>query len=559
MNVMEELKAFALCAPPSAGLSAQARQLFYAAMEQRLRRPNETDAQYLGRVLTLAHCSDFLEAAKNADLPLTFDAAKRDEIAPVIAAQYAGNRQTLHQGRIENRATVAKSLGAYLTLCLVQAYDAELEVLPNPYARPGMPAIGGQLYVRVLLPDGRRADAYAAAEALAARDWGAAQAFFLTGGSTQGILAMLGAAVGRGGSVLIDREVHRSVCHGCALLDITPYFFSAPLLEPFGITGALRVEDAERQLLAHPDIRAVLLTSPTYYGLRRDLPAFADLCRAHGKLLLVDAAHGAHFPAVGLPSPVEEGADMAVLSMHKTMPCLGQAAVLLSGPGTDRASLRENTALFGTSSPSYPIMASIDLARAYNEGPGREKYQKAAAVCREMREYICAHTVFTALTERDFPSLDPCRLTVCTAGTDITGHALADALWSEHGVACEMADERSVVFILTESDTAGAIHRLRRGLRVLSRRRRETALPVETRPFPPAERVMSVRDARFAPSAEVSLSDAEGRVCARPVTPYPPGVPLLWPGEKITKAHVELIRERWYNDIDRITVVMPEK
>ena len=397
------------------------------------------------------------------------------------------------------------------------------------------------------------------AEVAAARYFGANDCFFLTGGSTQGILAMLGAAVGRGGSVLIDREVHRSVCHGCALLDITPYFFSAPLLEPFGITGALRVEDAERQLLAHPDIRAVLLTSPTYYGLRRDLPAFADLCRAHGKLLLVDAAHGAHFPAVGLPSPAEEGADMAVLSMHKTMPCLGQAAVLLSGPGTDRASLRENTALFGTSSPSYPIMASIDLARAYNEGPGREKYQKAAAVCREMREYICAHTVFTALTERNFPSLDPCRLTVCTAGTDITGHALADALWSEHGVACEMADERNVVFILTESDTAGAIRRLRRGLRVLSRRRRETALPTETRPFPPAERVMSVRDARFAPSAEVSLSDAEGRVCARPVTPYPPGVPLLWPGEKITKAHVELIRERWYNDIDRITVVMPEK
>ena len=198
--------------------------------------------------------------------------------------------------------------------------------------------------------------------------------------------------------------------------------------------------------------------------------------------------------------------------------------------------------------------------RVWAGGPaGREKYQKAAAVCREMREYICAHTVFTALTERDFPSLDPCRLTVCTAGTDITGYALADALWSEHGVACEMADERNVVFILTESDTAGAIHRLRRGLRVLSRRRRETALPTETRPFPPAERVMSVRDARFAPSAEVSLSDAEGRVCARPVTPYPPGVPLLWPGEKITKAHVELIRERWYNDIDRITVVMPEK
>ena len=159
------------------------------------------------------------------------------------------------------------------------------------------------------------------AEVAAARYFGANDCFFLTGGSTQGILAMLGAAVGRGGSVLIDREVHRSVCHGCALLDITPYFFSAPLLEPFGITGALRVEDAERQLLAHPDIRAVLLTSPTYYGLRRDLPAFADLCRAHRKLLLVDAAHGAHFPAVGLPSPVEEGADMAARPCARTPPC----------------------------------------------------------------------------------------------------------------------------------------------------------------------------------------------------------------------------------------------
>ena len=97
------------------------------------------------------------------------------------------------------------------------------------------------------------------AEVAAARYFSANDCFFLTGGSTQGVLAMLGAAVGRGGSVLIDREVHRSVCHGCALLDITPYFFSAPLLEPFGITGALRVEDAERQLLAHPDIRASCL------------------------------------------------------------------------------------------------------------------------------------------------------------------------------------------------------------------------------------------------------------------------------------------------------------
>ena len=272
------------------------------------------------------------------------------------------------------------------------------------------------------------------AEVAAARYFGSEDCFFLTGGSTQGILAMLGTAVGRDGAVLLDREVHKSVCYGCALLGITPYFFSAPLIEPFAVSGALPVKDAEAQLIAHPEIKAILLTSPTYYGIRRAIPEFADLCRAHGKLLLVDGAHGAHFPAVGLPTPVAEGADMAVLSMHKTLPCMGQGAVLLSAAGVDRRALRENTMLFGTSSPSYPIMASIDLARAYTEGPGHAEYRRSAETCAELRAYVQHRTMFTALTEDHFPALDPCRLTVCTAGTDITGHQLADTLWSECGV-----------------------------------------------------------------------------------------------------------------------------
>ncbi|WP_318361211.1 aminotransferase class I/II-fold pyridoxal phosphate-dependent enzyme [uncultured Agathobaculum sp.] len=394
------------------------------------------------------------------------------------------------------------------------------------------------------------------AEVAAACFYASEDCFFLTGGSTQGILAMLGTAVGRGGAVLLDREVHKSVCYGCALLGITPYFVSASLIEPYAVSGQLSVKAAEEQLLAHPEIKAVLLTSPTYYGIRRDIPALADLCRAHGKLLLVDGAHGAHFPAVGLPSPVAEGADMAVLSMHKTMPCMGQGAVLLSAAGVDRRALRENTMLFGTSSPSYPIMASIDLARAYTEGPGRAEYERSAAVCAALRDYVNQKTAFSALTEADFPALDPCRLTICTAGTDLTGHRLSDMLWSEFGIACEMADDRNVVCILTGSDPKNAISRLKRALRQLSRRREARPLPPVTAPFPPAERVMSVRDAWFSQNGRVQPAAAEGLVCARPVTPYPPGVPLLWPGEKITGAHVALIRERWYNTIDEISVVV---
>ncbi len=394
------------------------------------------------------------------------------------------------------------------------------------------------------------------AEVAAALYFGASDCFFLTGGSTQGIMSMLATAVGRGGSVLLDRECHKSVCHACALLDITPYFVTAPLIEPFAVSGDLPLDAVERQLIDHPDIKAVLVTSPTYYGVRRALPALADLCRAFDKRLLVDAAHGAHFPAVGLPAPIAEGADMAVLSMHKTLPCLGQGAVVLSAKGVDKRALRENTALFGTSSPSYPIMASIDLARDYTEGKGRASYRRSAEACGEMREYVERRTGFTPLTPGHFPALDPCRLTVCTAGTDVTGHQLSDMLWSEYGVACEMADNRNAVFILTGADSAASLHRLRRGLRHISNRRQETLPPSPTSPFPPAERVMGVRDAWFSHTGRVEPAAAEGLVCARPVTPYPPGVPLLWPGEKITRAHIELIRERWYNEISEITVVI---
>ncbi len=397
------------------------------------------------------------------------------------------------------------------------------------------------------------------AEVAAALYFSAEDCFFLTGGSSQGVMAMLATAVGKGGGVLLDRECHKSVCHTCALLDITPYFVTAPLLEPFGISGALPLEEIRRKLASHPDIKAVFVTSPTYYGVCRNIPALAELCRAYGKLLLVDAAHGAHFKATGLSAPVAEGADIAVLSVHKTLPCMGQGAVLIMGAGVDKHSLRENTSVFGTSSPSYPIMASIDLARAYMEGPGREAYQRSAMSCAAIRRYVQSETRFTALTPEDFPALDPCRLTICAAGTDITGSQLGSALWAQYGVACEMTDQRNTVFILTGLDSRYSLKRLRHAIKGVSRLRSCKTIPDPSAPFPHPERVMRVREAWFSPVERVPLEDAEGKVCARPVTPYPPGVPLIWPGEKITPEHVALIRERWYNKSVGIDVVVSER
>ncbi len=391
------------------------------------------------------------------------------------------------------------------------------------------------------------------AELAAANYYSSSDCFFLTGGSTQGVMSMLASAAGAGGKVLFDRECHKSACHCCALLDIEPHFVYAPVIEPFGISGGLDAETVSKELARNPEIKAVFVTSPTYYGVCRDVKALSEACHENGKLLLVDAAHGAHFPSLDLRSPIADGADVAVVSAHKTLPCMGQGAMLLLGENADGTSLRENTSVFGTSSPSYPIMASMDLARAYMEGPGKDTYRRSARSCGYLRSFVNRDTKFEALTPEAFPFLDPCRLTVCTAKTDMTGNQLADALWSEYGVACEMSDERNAVFILTGADTRYSLRRLKRGLKGISVRRDSKPAPEKTRPFPEPERELSVREAWFSKNKALPVKEAEGKICARPVTPYPPGVPLIWPGEKITAAHVAIMNEK--ENIEGVRVV----
>lgn len=388
------------------------------------------------------------------------------------------------------------------------------------------------------------------AERLAAAYYGAADCHFLTGGSTQGVQAMLCAAAAPDGTVLLDRTCHKSAAAACALFGLSPHFIYPPPLAPYGCGGRLALPEAEAALRAHPEAAALLVVSPNYYGVLQDVPALAALCHRYGKKLLVDAAHGAHLPALGIPSPVAQGADAAVLSAHKTLPCLGQGALLLLGAGMDGAAHRAAESLVGTSSPSYPVMASLDLARAWLAGKGRAAYARAAKETAALRAWLAGNTPFGVLSGE---GLDPCRLTVCSACAGLPGHALADRLYEGHGVACEMADSRSAVFIITGSDTPVDLLWLRRALHRCAHGLSPAALEPLQSP-PPAERAMPVRQAWFAPREAVPAAQAAGRVCARPVTPYPPGIPVLWPGEKITAAHVEFLTERCYTTVKEVEV-----
>lgn len=383
------------------------------------------------------------------------------------------------------------------------------------------------------------------AEHAAAAYYHAADCLFLTGGSTQGVLSMLTTACGIGGEVLLDRNCHRSVCHALALLDLKPHFI---MTQPEPVNGFCRPMTAgqvEHALQQHPNCRALLLTSPNYYGVRQPLSEIAAVCRAHGIPLLVDCAHGAHFPAIGLPTPLEEGASACVMSAHKTLPAMGQAALLLTDGSLDHGELRESSRLFGTTSPSYPILASIDCAREWLE---HTDWTKTVQACEQAREHILAATPFLPLCTAADPPLDPTRLTICTAGTERSGHALADLLYKEYNIAVEMADSRNIVCIVTPFDLTENLAHLLRALDEIALTTAGTPLPPDVPPQPAPQPVLTVREAWFRPRVAVPLEQAVGRVCARPVTPYPPGVPIVFPGEEITAKHVVFLKNVCYNE-----------
>lgn len=295
-----------------------------------------------------------------------------------------------------------------------------------------------------------------------------------------------------------------------------------------------------------------MITSPNYYGICQDIPAIASICHTHGAKLVVDAAHGAHFPAVGLPSPIQQGADLAVLSAHKTLYAMGQAAMILSNGTIDGEKLREGAALFGTSSPSYAILASLDLARDLLEQD--DSYQRTAQAVKQLKVRL-SQTRFLPLSAGI--SLDPCRLTISTAGTNLSGNALSDRLYARFGIACEMSDLRNLVCIVTPADLPQNLTLLEQALLALSQEVQPFPQPTPLAPLPHPKPVLSVRRAMLGACDALPLSEVRsGMVCARPVTPYPPGVPVLWPGEEITRQHIVFLTNQCYNTVSRVFLHM---
>lgn len=382
------------------------------------------------------------------------------------------------------------------------------------------------------------------AQELAADLYGARKTYFLVNGTTCGNEAMILAACGEGDKILVPRNVHKSVLMGLILSGARPVYLAPPRQEESGLYGGFTPEQVEEGFRQHPDCRCVFLVSPSYYGVLSNIGEIARICHAHGALLLVDEAHGAHlYFSESLPrGAILEGADLCAQSTHKVAGSLTQSSMLHVGSDrVDLGKLESCLHMVQSTSPSYLLMVSLDAARFELAQNGRRMMEKACQMAREAREAICRipgiHCWGEELVGETIFALDPTRLVITARQLGLSGYQLADLLYEEYRVGMELADDSQVVAVVTWANTREEMQRLTAALEDISRRYGNFSGTdrIPGRPFPALpEYVLSPRKAFFADKKSIPWKEAVGKIAGESLIPYPPGIPLVYPGERIS-------------------------
>jgi arginine/lysine/ornithine decarboxylase len=397
-------------------------------------------------------------------------------------------------------------------------------------------------------------DFIADAQALAADAFGADHTFFLVGGSTVGNIGAALTLCGPGDKILVQRNMHKSVFHGLLLAGAHPIYI-APAVEP--TTKAAMMSDIyfiEEALKQHPDVKAVWVTNPNYYGMSQNIAVLAKTCHKAGVPLIVDEAHGAHFGhAEGVPpSALSQGADLVVQSTHKMLTSMTMSSMLhVKGSLVSRERLAQVLGMIQSTSPSYPLLASLDLARRYLVEKGRKQLQETVSRLEKKRVQLSAELQSLEIWEgsQEVRYRDPLKWIISCKNGAVTGYQLLDLFYQE-GATAEISDPRNIVFLFSINEKEEDIERVIKAIKSLDQKLHQAAgdkkqekeivmFAEEGSLYVPK---MSLRDAFHMPRKRVKLEDAAGSLCGETVLPYPPGIPLLTPGEEITKSHVETIQ-----------------
>ena len=387
------------------------------------------------------------------------------------------------------------------------------------------------------------------AEELAAEAFGAANAFFMVGGTTSSVQAMIMYACKSGDKIILPRNVHRSAINSLILSDAVPVYVNPDTNETLGIPLGMSVAEVQKAIEENPDAKAVLVNNPTYYGICSDLRRITEIAHAHGMLVLVDEAHGTHFyfgddfP----PTAMECGADLASVSMHKSGGSLTQSSFLLMGSRINADYMRQVINLTQTTSASYLLLSSLDLSRKRLALQGKEIFHETVKMAEyaryEINEIGGYYAFSKELINKDSVfDFDRSKLSVHTLSVGLAGIEVYDLLRDEYDIQIEFGDIGNILAYISVGDRKRDIERLISALAEIKRVYGKSSTGMLSQEYINPVVAETPRKAFYSKKKSLPLEETAGYICSEFVMCYPPGIPILAPGELITEDIIRYIK-----------------
>lgn len=386
------------------------------------------------------------------------------------------------------------------------------------------------------------------AEELTAEAFGAAHAFLMVNGTTSSVQSMILSVCKAGDKIILPRNVHKSVINALVLCGGIPVYVEAKVNPKIGIAMGVEVEEMRRVMDENPDAVAVFINNPTYYGICSNIKKIAEMAHERNMKVLADEAHGTHlYFGEGLPlSGIAAGADMAAVSMHKSGGSLTQSSILLCGENMDAEYVRQIINLTQTTSASYLLLSSLDISRRNLALRGRESFGKVTQMAEYARGEINAIGGYYAYGKEliDGDSVfdyDVTKLSVYTQGIGLTGIEVYDLLRDEYDIQIEFGDIGNILAYISIGDRIQDIERLVGALEDIRHTYQRDSKDLYCGEFIKPECVMSPQGAFYAEKKQLPLKETAGCICGELVMCYPPGIPILTPGERITEEIIQYI------------------
>lgn len=386
------------------------------------------------------------------------------------------------------------------------------------------------------------------AEELAAEAFGADHAFFMVGGTTSSVQSMVWSTCQAGDKIILPRNVHKSVINALVLCGAVPVYVNPKVDEKLGISLGMELEDLRQAIDENPDAVCVLVNNPTYYGICSDLKSIVEVAHAHGMLVLVDEAHGTHlYFGKDLPvSAMAAGADMASVSMHKSGGSLTQSSLLLVNKTVSWEYVSQIINLTQTTSASYLLLSSLDISRRNLALRGEESFEKVRQMAEYAREEINAIGGYYAygaemINGSSVYDFDVTKLSVYTRGIGLAGIEVYDLLRDEYDIQIEFGDIANILAYISIGDRIQDIERLVGALADIKRLYAKDPATLMSSEYIAPKVCVSPQKAFYAKKEALPLKESAGRICSEFVMCYPPGIPILAPGELITEEIIAYI------------------